>query len=284
MPAGVKRRKGKVVKKTLKIVALLCLTTLTILLMASCNEQSDTHQKKTPAIGTTVPSSHTPAETTPEVTTPEVTTPEVTTSEPTVPTEPGFVDSINGKTVLEALEEFMAAESFDYSWFVIGTEVETGVEVVNTQTIRFNNDEFAMYIQVDDETIVYIGYVDGICYQNYGDEQKTKFSADSIEEVFEQVFGGIDLRKNAGNQFTQEGLDMLSKADIYFDGNVYTVTVEAEMEGDVVKSILTFNTEGKVVKQETYVNLILRQEFTYHSYGEPIGILPPEDADEYEEW
>ena len=39
MPAGVKRRKGRTMKKTLKIAVLLCLTALTILLMASCNEQ-----------------------------------------------------------------------------------------------------------------------------------------------------------------------------------------------------------------------------------------------------
>ena len=254
-------------KKTLKIAVLLCLVTVMICL-ASCNKQPTQ-----------------PQETTPTATTPAETTPEVTTPEPTTPSEPVLVDSINGKTVLEILEEFAAAESFDYSLFVIGTEIETGVEVVNTQTIRFNNDEFTMCVQANEE-VIYIAYVDGICYQNYLNEEKTKFSADSIEAVFEKVFSGIDMRQNFGNKITQEGLDMLSKADIYFYENVYTITVEIEAEGEVHSSIVSFNAAGKVIKVESYINQILVRELTYYSYGEPIDILPPEDADEYvlEEW
>ncbi len=254
-------------KKTLKIAVLLCLVTVMICL-ASCNKQPTQ-----------------PQETTPTATTPAETTPEVTTPEPTTPSEPVLVDSINGKTVLEIMEEFAAAESFDYSLFIIGTEIETGVEVVNTQTIRFNNDEFTMCLQAD-EAVIYIAYVDGICYQSYGDGAKTKFSADSIEAVFEQVFSGIDIRKNAGNNIPQEGLDMLSKADIYFYEDVYTITLEIEREGEIHSTTLSFNAAGKVIKTESYANQILISEFTYHSYGEPIEILPPEDADEYvlEEW
>ena len=186
MPAGIKRRKGRTMKKTLKIAVLLCLATVMICL-ASCNKQPATPHETTPA--TTTPAATTPAETTPEATTPAETTPEVTTPEPTTPSEPVLVDSINGKTVLEILEEFAAAENFDYSLFVVGTDIETGVEVVNTQTMRFSNDEFTMCVQADEE-VIYIAYVDGICYQNYLNEEKTKFSADSIEAVFEKVFSG----------------------------------------------------------------------------------------------
>jgi uncharacterized protein YegP (UPF0339 family) len=61
-------------KQTIKIFAVLCMTLVVVLLMASCDDPS----KNSPPDNQTTPAETTPAATTPEETTPEETTPEET--------------------------------------------------------------------------------------------------------------------------------------------------------------------------------------------------------------
>ncbi len=87
-------------KQTIKLFAVLCMTLIVVLLMASCDDLSnklpfgdETTSAETTSAETT------PAETTPENTTPEETTPEVTTPEETTP---GAHEHIWELTVLKA--------------------------------------------------------------------------------------------------------------------------------------------------------------------------------------
>ena len=92
-------------KQTIKIFAVLCMTLVVVLLMASCDDPS----KNSPPDNQTTPAETTPAATTPEETTPEETTPEETTPEETTPevttpeeTTPGAHEHIWELTVLKA--------------------------------------------------------------------------------------------------------------------------------------------------------------------------------------
>ncbi len=92
-------------KQTIKIFAVLCMTLVVVLLMASCDDllkNSPPDNQTTPA--ETTPAATTPEETTPAATTPAETTPAATTPEETTPEEttPGAHEHIWELTVLKA--------------------------------------------------------------------------------------------------------------------------------------------------------------------------------------
>ncbi len=269
-------------RKTFRITTLLCLIIAMMLTVTACFEQfGDFSNESTPAA--TTPEATTPQETTPEATTPEATTPEATTPEedpdPNKPEGAVLVDSINGKSVRELLEQFAedfgAATSCDFS--VVHESFEDGVTVSESVAIKFTPD--ALVFNMNMESMVGdICFVDGMVYINT-EGQKLKMPAQNIDEVMGEGFlGGF---KN-GPEFTDEDLEEVENAKIYLLDGIYIVNFLStdEETGEPLPSRLEFNAEGELMLLEG-INDTQHLIFTVNSYGKPIVITAPADADDY---
>ena len=269
-------------RKTSRITTLLCLIIAMMLTVTACFEQfGDFSNESTPAA--TTPEATTPQETTPEATTPEATTPEATTPEedpdPNKPEGAVLVDSINGKSVRELLEQFAedfgAATSCDFS--VVHESFEDGVTVSESVAIKFTPD--ALVLNMNMESMVGdICFVDGMVYINT-DGKKIKMPAQNIDEIMGEGFlGGF---KN-GPEFTDEDLEEVENAKIYLLDGIYIVNFLStdEETGEPLPSRLEFNAEGELMLLEG-INDTQHLVFTVNSYGKPIVITAPADADDY---
>ena len=269
-------------RKTFRITTLLCLIIAMMLTVTACFEQfGDFSNESTPAA--TTPEATTPQETTPEATTPEATTPEATTPEedpdPNKPEGAVLVDSINGKSVRELLEQFAedfgTATSCDFS--VVHESFEDGVTVSESVAIKFTPD--ALVLNMNMESMVGdICFVDGMVYINT-DGKKIKMPAQNIDEIMGEGFlGGF---KN-GPEFTDEDLEEVENAKIYLLDGIYIVNFLStdEETGEPLPSRLEFNAEGELMLLEG-INDTQHLVFTVNSYGKPIVITAPADADDY---
>ncbi len=269
-------------RKTFRITTLLCLIIAMMLTVTACFEQfGDFSNESTPAA--TTPEATTPQETTPEATTPEATTPEATTPEedpdPNKPEGAVLVDSINGKSVRELLEQFAedfgAATSCDFS--VVHESFEDGVTVSESVAIKFTPD--ALVFNMNMESMVGdICFVDGMVYINT-EGQKLKMPAQNIDEIMGEGFLG-DFKN--GPEFTDEDLEEVENAKIYLLDGIYIVNFLStdEETGEPLPSRLEFNAEGELMLLEG-INDTQHLVFTVNSYGKPIVITAPADADDY---
>ncbi len=273
-------------KKTLRFSLLCCLLLAVILTVSACLD-TQTPEETTPQTSTsnvTIPEGTTPEETTPEATTPEATTPEETTPEevldPDKPEGAVLVDSIGGKSAKEVMENFVDsfnnAESYD--WSATMESIEDGIVVSQYMSIKFYNGEVAVIMQSDDMTNE-VYFVNGVLYIN-NNGQKMKLSSDNPEEMLGEGFydGLFDLVPD----FSEEKELALEDTKIYLLNGIYYITLHKVDEDTNEEEIYCyqFNEAGDLVKAESTSNnesaiLII------NSYGKPVQINPPADADEY---
>ena len=282
-------------KKTLRFSLLCCLLLAVILTASAClgtqTPEGTTPQTTTQNVTTpegTTPEATTPEETTPETTTPETTTPEETTPEETTPEEipdpdkpegAVLVDSINGKSVRELLEKFTedfgTATSYDFS--MVHESFEDGVTVSESVAIKLTPDALVLNMNLE-SMIGDIYFVDGMVYINT-DGQKLKMPAQSLDEVMGEGF--FENFQNVP-EFTDKDLEEVENAKIYLLDGIYIVNFLStdEETGEPLPSRLEFNTDGELMLLEG-TNDTQHLVFTVNSYGMPIDITPPADADEY---
>lgn len=252
-------------KKTFGIALLLCLVLGTVFMFAACN--------KTPA---------TPEETTPEQTTPEETTP------PTVKNDPLPLATLNGMTAKQLYEAFIE-EYFSSAQFDIELTIEQtdGDDVVLASSIATKISENAVYYSLTtkgymDDKPMEVWLIDDVAFVNsYGEKIKRENIA-SMDEIIGE--GALDAVWGSFKQdLPQEYIDALEAAQLYCADGVYyyTITVPvSNMEYDSVTETVYFNESGKVVGV-TGVADGYSMHSTVNSYGKPVEILPPLDADEY---
>lgn len=252
-------------KKTFRIALLLCLVLGTVFLFAACN--------KTPA---------TPEETTPEQTTPEETTP------PTVTNEPVPFETLNGMTAKQLYEAFIE-EYFSSAQFDIELTIEQtdGDDVVLASSIATKISENAVYYSLTmdglmDGKPMEVWLIDNVAFVNAYGEKIKRENIGSIDEILGE--GALDAVWGSFKQsLPQVYIDALEAAHLYFadDAYYYTITVPVgNMEYDSVTETVYFNESGKVIGV-TDVADGYSMHSTVNSYGKPVEILPPLDADEY---
>ncbi len=275
-------------RKTFRITMLLCLAIAMMLTVTACFEQfGDFSNESTPA--TTTPEATTPQETTPEATTPEATTPEATTPEATTPEETTpeedpdpnkpegavLVDSINGKSVRELLEKFTqdfnAATSYDFA--MVHESFEDGVTVSESVAIKLTSNAFVLNMNLE-SMVGDICFVDGMVYINT-EGQKMKMPAQNPDEIMGENF-------QSAPEFTDEDLEEVENAKIYLLDGIYIVNFLStdEETGEPMPSRLEFNADGELMLLEG-TSETQHLVFTINSYGKPIVIAPPADADDY---
>ena len=254
-------------KKTFKFTVLLCLTVVIMLAGVACKQEPSTPQTTTP----------TPTPTTPE---------ETTTQEPIDPDKPEgavLVDSINGKSVRELLEQFAEdfsnAESYD-----LDAAMSTTVEDIKFEQfikLRVNSEELEMLLETDG--IFYsVYFVDGTIYVNTNGE-KIKMPATSIDDMLgEDVPGSLIEESGIGLEFSEAELEAAADANIYLFQNRYVVTIHTfnEEEEREETSMFYFNAEGELTSAACYFDGGFYM-LTLTSYNKPVEIAPPADADKY---
>lgn len=253
-------------KKAFKLLLLLCLVLGTVFLFAACN--------KTPA---------TPEESSPE----QTTTPEETTL-PTDTNEPVPFETLNGMTAKQLYEAFIE-EYFSSAQFDIELTVEQsdGDSVVLASSIATKISENAVYysLTIDglmDGKPMEVWLIDNVAFVNaYGEKIKRENIA-SMDEIIGE--GALDAVWGSFKQdLPQEYIDALEAAQLYHADDVYyyTVTVSIpNMEYDSITETVYFNESGKVVGVTDVADGYYMHS-TVNSYGKPVTITPPTDADEY---
>ena len=253
-------------KKALKLLLFLCLVLGTVFLFAACN--------KTPA---------TPEESSPE----QTTTPEETTL-PTDTNEPVPFETLNGMTAKQLYEAFIE-EYFSSAQFDIELTVEQtdGDSVVLASSIATKISENAVYYSLTmdglmDGKPMEVWLINDVAYVNSYGEKIKRENIGSMDEILGD--GALDAVWGSFKQdLPQEYIDALEAAQLYFADGVYyyTITVPVgNMEYDSVTETVYFNESGKVVGV-TGVADGYSMHSTVNSYGKPVEVLPPTDADEY---
>ena len=253
-------------KKTFRMALFLCLILATVLIFAACN--------KTPA---------TPEESSPE----QTTTPEETTL-PTDTNEPVPFETLNGMTAKQLYEAFIE-EYFSSAQFDIELTVEQtdGDSVVLASSIATKISENAVYysLTIDglmDGKPMEVWLINDVAYVNSYGEKIKRENIGSMDEILGD--GALDAVWGSFKQdLPQVYIDALEAAQLYFADGVYyyTITVPVgNMEYDSVTETVYFNESGKVVGV-TGVADGYSMHSTVNSYGKPVEVLPPTDADEY---
>ena len=252
-------------KKTFRIALLLCLVLGTVFMFAACN--------KTPA--------------TPEETTPEQTTPEETTS-PDVTDGPIPLETLNGMTAKQLYEAFIE-EYFSSAQFDIELTVEQsdGDSVVLASSIATKISENAVYYSLTmdglmDGKPMEVWLIDNVAFVNAYGEKIKRENIGSMDEIIGE--GALDAVWGSFKQdLPQVYIDALEAAQLYFADGVYyyTITVPVgNMEYDSITETVYFNESGKVVGVTDVADGYYMHS-TVNSYGKPVEVLPPLDADEY---
>lgn len=268
-------------KKTFRMPLLCCLMIAVMLTVSACFV--------IPTPEGTTPQATTPDVTTPEATTPETTTPEATTPEQTTPPEPidpdkpkgaVLVESVNGKSAAELLEQFSNdfknAESLDFSATMESTE--NGVNTTEYVSIKYYNGNLAAASQSEEMTAEFY-FIDGMFYMNLADE-KFKMPAASVEEILGEDF--LSSFQDGLNDFPEEKLNAAEKANIYLLDGLYIITIHTTDEETDEEQTLRcyFNAEGELVRMEGFSENEYAI-FEIKSYNKPVEINPPADADAY---
>ena len=262
-------------KKTLKTTLLLCLTLTLLLSLVACFGTKDKENETTPTTVTT------PLSTTPAATTPAVTTP-AEEPDPDKPEGATLVDAVNGKNAKELIEAFetafTTAESCD--WYAEMTMTVDDFSMTQTISMKLSGSEFALVMEMDGEAME-IYFVNDVLYMNSFGE-KMQIPADSIDEILGEGALEIFLHMAEGFEISDAELAAADDAKIYRLDDKYIVTLHyVNEETDLEEtSKYYFNAAGKMTQAESFSDdgyaLI-----TVNSYGEPVEVTPPADADEY---
>ncbi len=256
-------------KKTLKNTLLLCLTLTLLLSLVACFGTKNKENETTPTV------------TTPQATTPDTTTP-AETPDPDKPEGSVLVDSIGGKNASQLIEAFATAFSTatSYDWSAEMTMSEEGFSMTQTISMKLHNDEFVLVTGMDGENIE-IYFVDDVLYMNSFGE-KIQIPADSIDEILGE--GTLDGFLYMAESFEVSDAEIAAAADakIYRldDKHIVTLHYTNEDTGLEETSKYYFNVTGELTEAESISDAGYAL-LTVNSYGEPVEINPPADADEY---
>ena len=253
-------------KKAFKLLLLLCLVLGTVFLFAACN--------KTPA---------TPEESSPE----QTTTPEETTL-PTDTNEPVPFETLNGMTAKQLyeafIEEYFSSAQFDIELTIEQTNGD-GAGLASSIATKIGENAVYYFLTVTDymdEQPMEVWLIDDVAYVNSYGEKIKRENIGSIDEILGE--GALDAVWGSFKQgLPQVYIDALEAAQLYFADDVYyyTITVPVgNMEYDSVTETVYFDENGKVIGV-TAIADGYSMRATINSYGKPVTITPPADADEY---
>ena len=201
---------------------------------------------------------------------------------PNVPEGAVPVDTLNGMTCRDLLnkflEEYPKCTTFDIE---VLTQQYIEDEIITfVASVKLGENAMYYLMEVDGETME-VWVVDSVAYINAAGEkikQEGVNMDDMFEDgMFESIIGSVI------KEMPEEYYDYVAEAQLYELDGVYFFTVSISMpEAGLVGMTETifFDETGAVIKivdetEEFYM------EYTVNSYGEPVEILPPEDADEY---
>lgn len=204
------------------------------------------------------------------------------------PKEPVPVDSLNGKSVKQLVEQFIAeytvARSFDMSMNMIEA-FEGETEEIN---ISFKLTETEAYVSMDmyGEKMA-VWYVDGVAYIESADGKfkREDISVDEIlgEDFFEEMMSAMPT------EMDDTVAAKYDEAQLYYFKNAYYITIsysDDEVEqmggGSGYTETIYFDTDGNLRKIE------MKAEensavVCINSYGKPLQIDPPANASEFKE-
>ena len=253
-------------KKTFRMALFLCLILATVLIFAACN--------KTPT---------TPEESSPE----QTTTPEEATL-PTDTNEPVPFETLNGMTAKQLyeafIEEYFSSAQFDIELTIEQTNGD-GVGLASSIATKIGENAVYYFLTVTDymdEQPMEVWLIDDVAYVNSYGEKIKRENIGSIDEILGE--GALDAVWGSFKQgLPQVYIDALEAAHLYFadDAYYYTITVPVgNMEYDSVTETVYFDENGKVIGV-TAIADGYSMRATINSYGKPVTIMPPTDADEY---
>lgn len=261
-------------KKWLKLMTV-CALLLTLCLFAGCDSelfgQTTTPQETTTEDATTTPK---------DTTTPEENVNPPAPLDPDQPAGSVLVDSIGGKNAIEVMENFIdtfnSAESYD--WNATMELIEDGVVTSEYMSIKIYNGEVAVIMQ-DDDTANEVYFVDGILYINQNG-QKMRLPVENPEEMLGEGF--FDGLMEMVPDFSEERELLLEDTKIYLLNGIYYITIhKVDEETDEEETYCyQFNEAGELVKADCTSNTE-KSVLVINSYGKPVQITPPADADEY---
>ncbi len=189
------------------------------------------------------------------------------------------VDSVNGMNASELLDKFLTeypkATTFDMETIVQQYVDGEMMTVIADVKIGANGIYFLMGAY--DETVE-VWAIDSTVYMNAGD-QKVKLENASIEDIF-----GEGMLESIISSAIKEMPDMyytlVENAQLYYYEDSYFFVISMEFEGTSITETIFFDETGKVIciideTEDVYMIASI------NSYGEPVEVLPPEDADEY---
>lgn len=214
--------------------------------------------------------------------------PEETATDPDMPEGATPVESIAGKSPLVILDSFTSTFSRADCLHVSGVEkiTEDGETETEYIDVMLNGEE--LYASIRSTGFVQeFCFVDGMLYMN-NDGEKMKMSAASAASILGEDFVD-ELKAEISPEFSDLFLQKVGHAKIYLLNEVYILTAhftDAEAkeidpdDGKAYTAKLYFDDQGALIKVENisegeYIALEIV------SYGKPVDITPPADADAY---
>ncbi len=215
--------------------------------------------------------------------------PEETATGPDMPEGATLVKSVAGKSPLVILDDFVSdfdkADALHISG--VSRTQEDGETYTEYLDLMLSGEE--LYVSMRSTGWVQeFCFVDGVLYIN-DDGEKLKMSVASAASILGENF--IDeLKTEIVPEISDLFLQKVGRAKIYLLDGVYILTVHftdaeaAEIDpddGEAYTAKLYFDAEGALVKVENiWEDEYIALEIV--SYGKPVDITPPADADEYE--
>ena len=264
--------------KKITAFVLVCIFLLSSLLLVSCRKIDTTANGEGSG---TDGSSATSATTTASSTT--ATTPSNESNEPeTVKT----VNGMNAKELVENVaDRYLQSNSFDLS--VSTTSTIYGMSITENSTVKFNDGDMYVYTRISYQEVK-VWYVDETAYLNIAG-QKYKLSAQELEDALDEEF--VDgIMTYMPSALSAAYTEKLEGAKIYSaDGEYYfTVTFtdaeakQMELGNAGYTETMYFDSMGRL-KRVVDSNDDFTRTVIFNSYGEPVSITAPSDADSYVE-
>ena len=189
------------------------------------------------------------------------------------------VDSVNGMNASELLDKFLTeypkATSFDIETVV--QQYIDGEIVTVIADVKIGADGIYFLMEAYGESVE-VWAIGSTLYMNAGG-QKVKLENATMEDIF-----GEGMLESIISSAIKEMPDMyytlVENAQLYYYEDSYFFVISMEFDGESITETIFFDETGKVIciideTEDAYMISYL------NSYGEPVEVLPPEDADEY---
>ena len=198
---------------------------------------------------------------------------------PNVPEGAVPVDTLNGMTCRDLLnkflEEYPKCTTFDIE---VLTQQYIDDEIINFVTAVKLGENALYFLMETDSEMMEMWVIGSTAYINV-DGQKIKQENGDAEDAFDPS-SFETIINSIIREMPDEYYSFVDNAQLYYYEECYFFIISMEVDGEFFSETVIFDENGKVVSiidetNETYVM------YTINGYGEPVEILPPEDADEY---